>query len=299
DQAQWPLPTPKQPARSLVGIEVAVHENTVFIDGRIAQERWENAEYEEFPHFPSIVCDAYKEAGYNEDWGPDPNKLEIIQRVCLEYLSGDEASIRPYSDDQNIVIGYANARPETNHLPPAHWLAHHIGNRVLEFRKSSPRRFGPDFKVLVDITDDGGVIACRKLVLSIQHAQGIDMEDQHRTFLPFLAEALSDVEKSGLAGAGSSFSPSHLHLNGGGDFDANEGACGFLRCWQRPLGLVDDAIGDGVGESVRVSGGDIFGVVVRFHIGRLVILMFRVFRSSQRSSPAMAAKNRTAERRST
>jgi S-adenosylmethionine synthetase len=218
DQAQWPLPTPKQPARSLVGIEVAVHDNTVFIDGRIAQERWENVEYEEFPHFPSIVRDAYKEAGYNEEWGPDPNKLEIIERVCLEYLSGEEASIRPYSDDQNIVIGYATARPETNHLPPAHWLAHHIGNRVLEFRKTSPHRFGPDFKVLVDITDDGGVIVWRKLVLSIQHAQGIDMEDQHRTFLPFLAEALSDVEKSGLAGAGSSFSPNHLHLNGGGDF---------------------------------------------------------------------------------
>ena len=63
-----------------------------------------------------------------------------------------------------------------------------------------------------------GVIAWRKLVLSIQHAQGIDMEDQHRTFLPFLAEALSDVEKNGLPGAASSFSPSHLHLNGGGDF---------------------------------------------------------------------------------
>jgi S-adenosylmethionine synthetase len=72
--------------------------------------------------------------------------------------------------------------------------------------------------VLVDITDDGGVIAWRKLVLSIQHAQGVAMEDQHRTFLPFLAETLSDVEKGGLAGARSSFSPSHLHLNGGGDF---------------------------------------------------------------------------------
>lgn len=218
DQAQWPLPTPRQPARSLAGIEVAVHDNTVFIDGRIAQERWENSEYEEFPHFPSIVRDAYKNAGYGEVWGPDPNKLEIIQRVCLEYLSWEEASIRPYSDDQNIVIGYATARSETNHLPPAHWLAHHIGNRVLEFRTASPHRFGPDFKVLVDITDDGGVIAWRKLVLSIQHAQGVAMEDQHRTFLPFLAETLSDVEKGGLAGARSSFSPSHLHLNGGGDF---------------------------------------------------------------------------------
>ena len=125
---------------------------------------------------------------------------------------------RPKSDTQNSVKGYATARPETNHLPPAHWLAHHIGNRVLEFQKSCPDRFGPDFKVLVDITDDGGVIAWRKLVLSIQHAQGVAMEDQHRTFLPFLAEALSDVEKNGLPGAASSFSPSHLHLNGGGDF---------------------------------------------------------------------------------
>ena len=84
-----------------------------------------------------------------------------------------------------------------------------------------------------------------------------------------------------------------------GDFDANEGARGLLRRWQRPLGLVDDAISDCIGEAVWVSGRDIFGMVVRFHIGSLVILMFRVFRSSQRSSPAMAAKNRTAESRST
>ena len=47
-----------------------------------------------------------------------------------------------------------------------------------------------------------------------------------------------------------------------GNFDANEGACRLLRRWQRPLGLIDDAIGDGVGESVWVSRGDIFGVVV-------------------------------------
>ena len=218
DQAQWPIPTSNNPARSLVGVEVAVHDDTVFIDGRIAQQRWENPEYEEFPHFPDIVRGAYKDAGYGVEWGPDPSKLEIIERVCLEYLSGEESSIRPYSDDQNIVIGYANNRPETNHLPPAHWLAHHIGRRVLDFRNTTPSRFGPDFKVLVDITEGGGRIVWRKLVLSIQHAKGLTMEDQHRTFLPFLSEILSEAESNGLAGAGSSFSPEHLHLNGGGDF---------------------------------------------------------------------------------
>jgi S-adenosylmethionine synthetase len=218
DQAQCPVPTPKAPARSLVGVEVAVHDDTVFIDGRIAQQRWENSEFEEFPFIPGIVRAAYKEAGYGAEWGPDPSKLEVIERVCLEYLSSEESSIRPYSDDQNIVIGYANNRAETNHLPPAHWLAHHIGRHVSDFRNTTPSRFGPDFKVLVDITDDGGRVAWRKLVLSIQHAKGLTMEDQHRTFLPLLSEILFDAESNGLVGAGSSFSPEHLHLNGGGDF---------------------------------------------------------------------------------
>jgi S-adenosylmethionine synthetase len=252
DWSQTPLPTPAEPARSLVGIEVAVHDRTVFIDGRIAQQRWDHTEFEEFPFFRSIARDTFKAAGYDKIWGPDPESLEIITRVCTEYLSWEEASIRSYSDDQNIVIGYATARPETNHLPPAHWLAHHIGNCVLKFRTASPHRFGPDFKVLVDITDDGGVIAWRKLVLSIQHARDVSMEDQHRTLLPLILETLAAAEAGGLQGAASSFTPHHLLLNGAGDFIVG-GPAGDNGLSGKKL------VVDHYGPSVPIGGGALSG----------------------------------------
>jgi len=43
----------------------------------------------------------------------------------------------------------------------------------------------------VDITDNGGVISWRKLVLSIQHARDVSMEDQHRSLLPLILETLA------------------------------------------------------------------------------------------------------------
>ena len=56
-----------QPNRSLVGIEVAVHDGTVFIDGRIARPAGA-----EPPGFRSLVKEVFAKAGYDKSWGPDP-----------------------------------------------------------------------------------------------------------------------------------------------------------------------------------------------------------------------------------
>lgn len=218
DFAMVPMLAPSVQARSLVGVEVAIHDTTVFIDGRIAKQRSDDEIFNHPIDFRYIARNAFEHAGYDKTWAPAPRSLKIIVRVCVEELSAEEADIRPYSDDQNIVIGYAVARPETNFVPPAHWLAHHLGQSLWRFRENAADRFGPDFKILVDLTDDGTSVSWRKLVLSIQHARGLEMEDQHRTILPVLTAALEAAEAQGLAGAASSFSPRHLHLNGAGDF---------------------------------------------------------------------------------
>jgi S-adenosylmethionine synthetase len=218
NRVQFQSPQPPSPVRSLAGVEVAIHESTVFIDGRVAVQPWPDPIYNVPIDFRDIARDAFRDAGYDKTWAPAPRSLKIIVRVCEEELSEEEASIRPYSDDQNIVIGYAVARPETNFTPPAHWLAHHLGQTLWQFRKTAADRFGPDFKILVDLTDEGDAVTWRKLVLSIQHARGVTMEDQHRTLFPVITAALEAAEAQGLKGIASSFSQSHLHLNGAGDF---------------------------------------------------------------------------------
>lgn len=252
DRAQKPLLPSHEPNRSLTGIEVAIHDSTVFIDGRVALHENQNAKNAAILDFKEITTNAFQSAGYNHTWGPDPESLEIIVRVCEETLSPEEASIRSYSDDQNIVIGYACARPETNFVPPAHWLAHYLGNAVDQFRLENPDPFGPDFKILVDITDDKSKILWRKLVLSIQHARGVTMEEQHRALLPVITSALEAAESQGVQGARSSFSPSRLYLNGAGDFVVG-GPSGDNGLSGKKL------VVDHYGPSVPIGGGALSG----------------------------------------
>ena len=205
---------PDRLSRSLVGVEVAVHHRTVFIDGRMALDGPSP------PHVPfeSIVREAYVAAGYGAVWGPHPEELEIIVRVCEERLSPEEADIRPFSDDQNLVHGYAIARPETNYLPAAHWLAHRLGRALRAYQASHADRYGPDFKFFVEVEDLGASVRWRRLVLSLQHVAGVSMEAQHRDLLPVIQGCLEAAKGSGLDGAAASFQAEHLHLNGAGDF---------------------------------------------------------------------------------
>ena len=91
--------------RALVGVEVAVHRNSVFVTGRIGCEGAEKID------ITGIVRDVYRSAGYGEDWGPSPEDLEIRTDLCLGPLEDGEAEFRSLSDDQSICIGYATATP--------------------------------------------------------------------------------------------------------------------------------------------------------------------------------------------
>ena len=243
-QAQVP---PDRLSRSLVGVEVAVHDSTVFIDGRIALD----GPFVPVP-FDSIVRRVYTRAGYGSPWGPDPGSLEIITRVCVERLTPEEADIRSYADDQNVVHGYAINRPETNFLPAAHWLAHHIGHAVGMFRGAHPERYGPDFKVFVDVHDDGRRVEWRRLVLSLQHVHGVSMEDQHRELLAPLQGCLARAEAAGISGTRTTFCPHHLHLNGAGDFTVG-GPRGDNGLSGKKL------VVDHYGPSVPIGGGALCG----------------------------------------
>jgi S-adenosylmethionine synthetase len=105
----------RQKPDALVGVEVAVHTDCVFVDGRIAAG----------PHridIGTIVRDVYQAAGYGGSWTPDPEKIRVTTDLCEAVLPAEESDIRPFSDDQNIVIGYACGDGRTNYLP-ASWVA--------------------------------------------------------------------------------------------------------------------------------------------------------------------------------
>ena len=199
---------------ALVGVEVAVHRDVVFIDGRIA------AGFEPVDKH-RIVRGVYEAAGYGGTWIPDPSKLRIVDDLCEEALPELESDIRPFSDDQNIVIGYACSSPLTNHLPAAHWLAGELGRRLFRTVRNQPGMsevFGPDFKILATINDRSGKVEWDRLVLSILHRPGLAQEEQHRLLWPHLLQILEELEASGLNGISSHFNPRKLVLNGAGEF---------------------------------------------------------------------------------
>ena len=230
---------------ALVGVECAVHTDHVFIDGRIAAGRTRP------PDAPPAACavsseeieeiarNVYREAGYGGIWIHAPEKLKVIQNVCLEPLSDDERAIRSLSDDQNIVTGYACNHPETDYLPPAHFIANYIGRKVDAWRRTVSDKFGPDFKVMVDIShaearrrgegENSATPRLRvsngfwskykwnRLTLSIQHAQGVFAAEQHELVLPVVSGALAELEARGLAGV-SNLPLENFILNGMGDF---------------------------------------------------------------------------------
>ena len=208
-------------ADALVGVECAVHTDHVFVDGRIAAGGPQTSaagrcavsrdEIEE------IVRKVYREAGYGGIWIHAPEKLKVIQNVCLEPLSEEERAIRNLSDDQNVVTGYACNHPETDYMPPAHFVANYIGRQVDAWRRTVSDKFGPDFKVLVHLEDKDVRYQWRRLTLSIQHRAGVFAAEQHELVLPVVRGALAELEARGLVGI-SDLPLEDFVLNGAGDF---------------------------------------------------------------------------------
>jgi hypothetical protein len=94
-----------------------------------------------------IVRHVYRVAGYGGPWKPEPGKIRVTTDVCQEKLSAEESDIRPFSDDQNIVIGHARGDQRTNYLPAAHWVSGELGRQLsAQIRGDTDLSsiFGPD-----------------------------------------------------------------------------------------------------------------------------------------------------------
>jgi len=153
--------------RALVGVEVALHRDAVFIDGRVACEGAADID------FQRIVSGIYGSAGYREAFTPVPEKVKLTTDLCLGPLWPNETEFREVADDQSIVTGYACSTPGTEMLPVEHALARRLALRLLRLQHSQPMlQLGPDAKLIVLVRESaaGAQWSLERISVSQQHA---------------------------------------------------------------------------------------------------------------------------------
>lgn len=201
----------KEP-RALVGVEVAVHRNRVFVTGRIACKNAESIDVK------GIVRDTYRTAGYGDGWYPSPEELVVESALCLGPLEDGEGEFRELSDDQAICIGYANNLPQTNHLPVEHWLAGRLARRLHRLRNEYPDlALGPDGKVIVVVREEGDTWILDGFSCSLQQRQSGDDVALHRAVRLAVEDEMQRLAAT-LPGLSPSL-PDQLTVNGAGAFE--------------------------------------------------------------------------------
>ena len=190
-------------ADALVGVEVALHRNHVFVDGRIATRAAETIDVE------AIVHAVFRESGYGPVFPPDPLSLTILTNLCVGELPPDERLIRTISDDQNIVTGYAVFNPATNHLPVAHYAAHTVA-RALDEMQRKQSLIGSDGKVL--IVFNGKEHRTEAISVSLHHTTEVGT-------IEILTLAKKTIKEVGLKHPAFGFrDTTTILVNGAGDF---------------------------------------------------------------------------------
>ena len=231
---------------ALCGLECAVHTNKVFVDGRIAAGRNDVIISED--DIKQIVRDVYENASYS-NFQPKPENLDIILNVCIEKLSKDERKLRNYSDDQNVVNGYALNNPKTSYLPVAHFVALRIGEE-LEHEFLYEEILGPDFKLLVQIKKDGEKYEWERLTISVMHLEH-SFEKIYKVVKERVDGVLYYLFSYNIPSL-SKIDNDKLYVNGAGDFiqggpEGDNGLSGKKLCI------------DYYGPSIPIGGGAILG----------------------------------------
>lgn len=239
---------------ALCGLECAVHTNKVFVDGRIAAGKKRRVINNNI--IKDIIKDVYKAAGYgkeyygnNKKWHPFPEELEIYLDVCIEKLNDEERNLREYSDDQNVVNGYAINSKTSMFLPVEHYVATKIGEWFNAIKRGL---FGPDFKILVQIIKDGSEYVWERLTISVQHMNECSFKEIH-------ANAYYDIKRTLFKIFGGTefdslckIDSEKIYINGAGDFvqggpEGDNGLSGKKLCL------------DYYGPSIPIGGGAIYG----------------------------------------
>lgn len=231
---------------ALCGVEVAVHRDVVFVDGRLAGRDAASIDVD------AIVRDAYRAAGYGGEFPPDPERLRVLTDLDVGPLLDGEDAIRPISDDQAIVVGYWNALPGCDGQPVEQATVLALGPALAALRVEEPGLgLGPDGKVLVVVAEHAdGRFALQQVSVSLQHVAGHDAVALERAVRRCIAKVVA-----GLADRIPGYSPAvpdTIVVNGAGDF-----VCGGPHGDNGLSGK--KLVVDFHGPRVPIGGGAIFG----------------------------------------
>lgn len=150
---------------ALVGVEVALHRNVVFVDGRIACGM--GIAFLQESDVEQAVRESFRKAGYGA-FVPDPSTVEVRFDLCLGPLEPEERAFRSVSDDQVIGVGHACRGERAGLVPLEQALARDFVDAIVSLRqKGLAGTLGPDGKVLVAVR--GRRLAA--VSVSVHHAE--------------------------------------------------------------------------------------------------------------------------------
>ena len=144
---------------------------------------------------PEIVRETIREIGYDHgDYGYncdhisvlvslDKQSPDIAQGVNVAYETrvqdADDELLLAGAGDQGMMFGYASDETEALMPMPIH-IAHRLAERLAAVRKDGTLDYlGPDGKTQVSVRyAEGRPVSIDKLLISTQHAEGVDSETQ-------------------------------------------------------------------------------------------------------------------------
>ncbi len=201
--------------RALVGVEVALHRDVVFIDGRVA------CKDAELINFKKLVAQVYTSAGYGERFEPQPKRVKLRTDLCLGPLWKNEAEFREVADDQSIITGYACSTPGTGCMPIEQALVRTLAESLYQLAMTCPElSLGPDGKLIVlveeSINDGNCEWQLNQVSLSIQHRAEWNAVTARRAITECIQQS---AERFAAIVPGLDIAPQiELMINGAGNF---------------------------------------------------------------------------------
>lgn len=217
--------------KALCNIECAIYKYTIYLVGRIAAGV--NKPVISKNMIKTIIYDTFCKAGYrvmidnspkkislDETWQLNKSDIKCILNVDIVILSDEERNSRVYSDDQNVVHGYALNFPITNFMPVEHYMASIISAHIAKLFNI---KTGPIYKVFVELSKENKTYKWERLSISIQHSSKYSYEELYSLLKSeidsFLAENFTSTELDSL----SILSPNKFVLDGIGVFITGRG----------------------------------------------------------------------------